>query len=114
MHRFAPLFKDIENEIHSEGALGIDSYGTSMPTLEEVFLRLGDEETEEEGGAPKVIQQVDFCVRFFHYMTFDMQLFFLQEDERRNGQEEMVGYEFEPVSTQKSTWQAYKALLKVN
>ena len=47
-------------------------------------------------------------------MTFDMQLSFLQEDERRNGQEEMVGYEFEPVSTQKSTWQAYKALLKVN
>lgn len=47
-------------------------------------------------------------------MTFDMQLLFLQEDERRNGQEEMVGYEFEPVSTQKSTWQAYKALLKVN
>ena len=36
-----------------------------MPTLEEVFLRLGDEETEEEGGAPKVIQQVDFCVIIF-------------------------------------------------
>ena len=62
LYRFAPLFKDIENEIHSQGALGIDSYGTSMPTLEEVFLRLGDEETEEEGGAPKVIQQVNFCV----------------------------------------------------
>ena len=38
--------------------LGIDSYGTSMPTLEEVFLRLGDEENEEEGGDPKVVQQV--------------------------------------------------------
>ena len=29
-----------------------------MPTLEEVFLRLGDEENEEEGGDPKVVQQV--------------------------------------------------------
>ena len=64
-YRFAPLFKDIENEIHSQGTLGIDSYGTSMPTLEEVFLRLGDEETEEEGGAPKVIQQVQFCITIF-------------------------------------------------
>ena len=36
-----------------------------MPTLEEVFLRLGDEETEEEGGAPKVIQQVQFCITIF-------------------------------------------------
>ena len=36
-----------------------------MPTLEEVFLRLGDEETEEEGGAPKVIQQVQFYITIF-------------------------------------------------
>ena len=45
-YRFAPLFKDIETEIQDEGHLGIDSYGTSMPTLEEVFLRLGDEENQ--------------------------------------------------------------------
>ena len=66
-HRFAPLFKDIETEIQSEGHhLGIDSYGTSMPTLEEVFLRLGDEERQNNSAAEdladdqKLVQQVSY------------------------------------------------------
>ena len=37
------LFSEIETDIKS-GKLGIDSYGASMTTLEEVFLRLGEEE----------------------------------------------------------------------
>ena len=66
-YRFAPLFKDIETEIQDEGHLGIDSYGTSMPTLEEVFLRLGDEEKQnnsasdaKKGLDQKVVQQVSY------------------------------------------------------
>ena len=46
--RFPALFGEIENEIHHGGHLGIDSYGTSMPTLEEVFLRLGEDEAQTE------------------------------------------------------------------
>ena len=41
--RFPSLFGEIESEIKESGDLGIDAYGTSMPTLEEVFLRLGEE-----------------------------------------------------------------------
>ena len=47
-YRFPALFGEIENEIHHGGHLGIDSYGTSMPTLEEVFLRLGEDEAQTE------------------------------------------------------------------
>ena len=47
LFRFPSLFGDVESEIQESGQLGIDAYGTSMPTLEEVFLRLGEEaETE--------------------------------------------------------------------
>ena len=47
LFRFPSLFGDVESEIQESGDLGIDAYGTSMPTLEEVFLRLGEEaETE--------------------------------------------------------------------
>ena len=34
----------IEDDISVEGDLGISSYGVSMTTLEEVFLRIGEEE----------------------------------------------------------------------
>lgn len=43
---FPPLFEDIERQI--KDGQEIDSYGTSMPTLEEVFLRLGDEALESD------------------------------------------------------------------
>lgn len=46
---FAPLFLDIENEIKTKlSRLGICSYGVSMTTLEEVFLHLETENTEED------------------------------------------------------------------
>ena len=45
--RFPSLFGEIESEIKGSGDLGIDAYGTSMPTLEEVFLRLGEESEYE-------------------------------------------------------------------
>ena len=37
----------VENDISSNGHLGISSYGVSMTTLEEVFLHLGEEEEVE-------------------------------------------------------------------
>ena len=47
LFRFPSLFGDVESEIQESGQLGIDAYGTSMPTLEEVFLRLGEEAEAE-------------------------------------------------------------------
>ncbi|XP_020292793.1 ATP-binding cassette sub-family A member 5-like [Pseudomyrmex gracilis] len=48
VENFAPLFSAIEHEIKTRSSrLGINSYGVSMTTLEEVFLHLEkDEETE--------------------------------------------------------------------
>ncbi len=47
---FPGLFSEIEREIKAKdgGRLGIDSYGASMTTLEEVFLRLGEEDEEDK------------------------------------------------------------------
>ena len=39
------MFTSIEEEItKGSSSLGIDSYGVSMTTLEEIFLKLGEEE----------------------------------------------------------------------
>ncbi|CAG9126342.1 unnamed protein product [Plutella xylostella] len=47
-HLFPPLFHAIEHEIRERtNRLGITSYGVSMTTLEEVFLSLEGENTEE-------------------------------------------------------------------
>ncbi|KAG7303248.1 hypothetical protein JYU34_011715 [Plutella xylostella] len=47
-HLFPPLFHAIEHEIKERtNRLGITSYGVSMTTLEEVFLSLEGENTEE-------------------------------------------------------------------
>jgi ATP-binding cassette, subfamily A (ABC1), member 3 len=43
LKRFCDLFEEIDKSQHK---LGIDSYGISLTTLEEVFLRIGMEETE--------------------------------------------------------------------
>lgn len=48
VHLFPPLFNAIEQEIKEKtNRLGITSYGVSMTTLEEVFLSLEGENTEE-------------------------------------------------------------------
>ena len=44
LNHFHVLFLKIEDDISVEGDLGISSYGVSMTTLEEVFLRIGEEE----------------------------------------------------------------------
>lgn len=43
LERFSQLFAEIDK---SQDVLGIDSYGISLTTLEEVFLRIGIEEKE--------------------------------------------------------------------
>lgn len=43
LSRFPDLFSAIESDIE-KNHLGISSYGVSMTTLEEIFLKLGEEE----------------------------------------------------------------------
>ena len=43
----------IEDDISEEGNLGVSSYGVSMTSLEEVFLRLGEEEDFSSDGYDK-------------------------------------------------------------
>ena len=91
IYRFPSLFGEIENEIFNGGDLGIDSYGTSMPTLEEVFLRLGDHDDDDGEHEEK------------------------PNDDKKQATEngDIVGYEFESVATKKNWWQTYSALLYV-
>ncbi|XP_067683949.1 phospholipid-transporting ATPase ABCA3-like [Haliotis asinina] len=44
---FAALFNEIETQ---KETLGISSFGTSATTMEEVFLKAGEEEQDEDGG----------------------------------------------------------------
>ncbi|CAN7985671.1 unnamed protein product, partial [Ixodes pacificus] len=46
-YNFANLFSAIESAV-SEEAMGIKSYGISMTTLEEVFLKMGEVEKPED------------------------------------------------------------------
>ncbi|CAH1274359.1 ABCA5 [Branchiostoma lanceolatum] len=47
VENFADLFSTLDN---NSGTLGIQNYGISMTTLEEVFLKLREDEEAEEGG----------------------------------------------------------------
>lgn len=47
IHTFAELFSAVEQAIATKSNLGIESYGVSMTTLEEVFLRLEREASAE-------------------------------------------------------------------
>ena len=76
--------------------MGIDSYGTSMPTLEEVFLRLGDEVEDTSETSSQSQKEPN---EILYGATDDT--------------EKIVGYEFEKVKTEKSSWQTFKALAKI-
>ena len=68
-----------------------------MPTLEEVFLRLGDdEEVEDQNENEEKLQNTE-----------------MKLSEKIENGDDIVGYEFETVSTKKNWWQTYSALLYV-
>lgn len=46
--KFASLFQELEQEQANDNGLGIKNYGVSMPTLEEVFLRLAETNEVQE------------------------------------------------------------------
>ena len=96
LFRFPQLFGAIETDIKEDGSLGIDSYGTSMPTLEEVFLRLGDESEDTSATSSQSQKEPNESL---YGATDDT--------------EKIVGYEFEKVKTEKKSWQTFKALAKI-
>ncbi len=115
-------------------SLGIDSYGVSMTTLEEIFLKLGEEEEakkEEQElqvmnkGKKKTKKdpttEVVAEVRMSgagqlpqpsngvdNIVTQDLATSPRPEDK------DMTGYSFEAVATTKSKWQIFKALVYVS
>ncbi|XP_038064701.1 ATP-binding cassette sub-family A member 5-like [Patiria miniata] len=63
-HRFQDLFKALENHTSKSDQsvakeLGIQSYGVSMTTLEEVFLKLNDEEDVDERDMTNSVSDLD-------------------------------------------------------
>ena len=92
--KFPSLFHQVEDEIASQGSLGVSSYGVSMTTLEEVFLHLGEEEEEEERRKTSKSS-------------------FPEKENGVNGNAASNGYSFESVETEKSTWETFWALIKL-
>lgn len=102
--KFPGLFTTIEQEMASRNRLGIDSYGASMTTLEEVFLRLGEQEEEEKTEEPNGTRP-------------DLNRLGSISSAAGGAKDETPasikdsGYKFERITTQKSSWQTYKALV---
>ena len=104
LDKFPDLFTAMERNKTETSGDGIDSYGVSMTTLEEIFLKLGEEEEakklEEENksksngaaaanGTSNIIAIIDTA-------------------------KDLGGFSFEAVETRKSSWQMFKALLFIN
>lgn len=49
-HMFSQIFSELENR---SDELGVDSYGVSLTTLEEVFMKVGTDPTKEEEKEPQ-------------------------------------------------------------
>ena len=105
LDKFPELFAAMERNKTETSGDGIDSYGVSMTTLEEIFLKLGEEEEEakkleeenksKSNGAPAAngtsnsVAVIDTA-------------------------KDLGGFSFESVETRKSSWQMFKALLFIN
>ncbi len=86
--------------------VGIDSYGVSMTTLEEIFLKLG----EEEEDAKKKEEEEAKAKANGHHTNGTVAV-----AANGNGHDkDMSGYSFEAVETKKSSWQMFKSLLFVS
>lgn len=103
LERFPDLFTAIERDIAAGvGGRGISSYGVSMTTLEEIFLKLGEEEGEKEegeGGNGQKSQRGRVTA---------------EEPGQAGAEDDMAGFSFEAVETNKSSWQMFKALSYVS
>ena len=119
-NRFPDLFAAIEKKKTETKGIGIDSYGVSMTTLEEIFLKLGAEEEakklaeENRSKVGKVILYLAFTFTFFNGMH-------LQKNGIDNGTftrvtvdaaKDLGGFSFEAVETRKSAWQIFKVRVR--
>lgn len=111
--RFSELFSEIEREISSKGSLGISSYGVSMTTLEEIFLKLG----EEEEAAKEMKELASMSGTDQNEESFANNLNEQNGPSRMSNNKtdkDMTGFSFEAVQTKKSSWQMFKALVYVS
>ena len=95
---FHILFLKIEDDISVEGDLGISSYGVSMTTLEEVFLRIGEEEEFESEKSESDVNSETILLSDGEEVKVEV------EEESQEEQEA-----FHPVAaSDKSAWRQFK------
>ena len=103
LDKFPDLFAAMEKNKSETSGDGIDSYGVSMTTLEEIFLKLGQEEEakklEEEN---KNKSNGAAANGTSNSVAIDA------------AAKDLGGFSFEAVETHKSSWQMFKALLFIN
>ena len=99
---FHVLFLKIEDDISVEGDLGISSYGVSMTTLEEVFLRIGEEEEFESEKSESDVNSETILLSDGEEVKVEV------EEESQEEQEA-----FHPVAaSDKSAWRQFKGSCK--
>ncbi|KAG0725814.1 ATP-binding cassette sub-family A member 5 [Chionoecetes opilio] len=109
--RFPSLFKQLDESIASTQE-GIEGYGVSMTTLEEVFLVLNDESEEGElGSMDDVGQQMvrQKCPSASPTHSASAQ----ENTATDNYLTSNKGFVIETVDVQKSSWRAFVSLLKM-
>lgn len=109
---FPSLFKQLDQRI-SNGSEGIEGYGVSMTTLEEVFLALNDESEEGEFGSmdnvgQQMIREKSPSASPIHSSTS------AQDNGATQGNfiAANKGFAIENVDVQKDSWRTFIALLK--
>ncbi|XP_059079473.1 cholesterol transporter ABCA5-like isoform X1 [Tigriopus californicus] len=109
--KFPDLFSAIESDI-DKNLSGISSYGVSMTTLEEIFLKLGEEEK-----AKKEVDELEMSGEATQAMISKQDVGKMngsvaptQHMANNQSNKEMGGFSFEAVPTEKSKWQMFWAL----
>eukprot|EP00095_Tigriopus_kingsejongensis_P007732 maker-scaffold200_size264178-snap-gene-0.9 protein:Tk07732 transcript:maker-scaffold200_size264178-snap-gene-0.9-mRNA-1 annotation:"atp-binding cassette sub-family a member 5" len=113
--RFPELFTAIENDMDHH-RLGISSYGVSMTTLEEIFLKLGEEEEVKKEVAE--LKKMGVETKVSNCMALDgnegnVHLNDVAQPVRMSNNKndkDMDGFSFEALATKKSKWQMFWAL----
>ncbi|KAG5679218.1 hypothetical protein PVAND_008802 [Polypedilum vanderplanki] len=69
LDKFDKIFKHLEDDSIN---LGIESFGCSLTTLEEVFLKVGVESNEQNGNGPEAIVKIDDLLSFSKVSQFTL------------------------------------------
>lgn len=112
-HQFPILFKQLDQNVTvADKNIGIESYGISMTTLEEVFLALSE---ENEGNELQSVENFGYQVikerstSSLHIASSGM----VELNEHGGNNMDMNGFAINAVDVKRDAWRTFKALLKV-